>query len=170
VATSRICGSSRRWWKAAASPTRGAARYCGQQAAPPSVIATAAWRRGIGMRDSVGTRHRMRPAESEDIIYQGSRIAVAPSAHGRGGVQIARSRHGVAVLLARVAAGCSLLWSPLVAPSANAAMKTQRSQAAAASRPLGSRSRGVAHCSPAKRGGVELADSARSPAPTERPC
>ena len=68
------------------------------------------------MRDSVGTRHRMRPAESEDIIYQGSRIAVAPSAHGRGGVQVARSRHGVAVLLARVAAGCSLLWSPLVAP------------------------------------------------------
>jgi hypothetical protein len=35
--------------------------------APPSVIATAAWRRGIRMRP-VGARHRMRPAETEDIV------------------------------------------------------------------------------------------------------
>ena len=40
----------------------------------------------------LGARHRMRPAETEDIVYQGSRIAVPPSAHGRGGVQTARAR------------------------------------------------------------------------------
>jgi hypothetical protein len=76
------------------------------------------------------------PAESEDIVYQDSRFAVPPSAHRRGGVQRARVCHRVAVLLATVAAGRSLLLSPLVAPSASVAMKTQRSQAAATWRPL----------------------------------
>jgi hypothetical protein len=81
----------------------------------------------------------MRPAETEDIVYQGSRIAVAPSAHGRGGVQTARMCNRIAVLLATAAAGGSLLWGPLVAPSASTA-KTQRSQAAATSRlPAGNR-------------------------------
>src|SRR6267154_5947741 len=89
----------------------------------------------------VSARHRMHPAETEDIVYQGSRIAVPPSAHGRGGVQTARVCHRTAVLLVNVSAGGSLLWSPLVAPSASAAMKTQRSQAAATSRPLGPSSR-----------------------------
>ena len=106
--------------------------------APPSVIATAAWRRGIRMRP-VGARHRIRPAETEDIVYRGSRIAVPFSAHGRGGVQAARMCHRIAVLFATVAAGGSLLWSPLVAPTASTAMKTQRSQAATTSRPLGNR-------------------------------
>jgi hypothetical protein len=84
----------------------------------------------------------------------------------------ANSPHGhrIAVLSATLAAGSSLLWSPLVAPSASTAMKTQRSQAAATSRPLGGRSAELAHCSPPKRDGVELADSSRSFAPTERPC
>jgi hypothetical protein len=109
------------------------------KAAPPSVIATAAWRRGISMRGSVGAKHQMRPAETEDIVYQGSRIAVPPSAHGRGGVHTARMCHRIAVLFATVATGVSLLWSPLVAPSASTAMKIQRSQAAATSRPLGNR-------------------------------
>jgi class 3 adenylate cyclase len=55
------------------------------------------------------------------------------------GVQTASMCHRIAVLLGTVAAGGSLLWSPLVAPSASTAMKTQRSQAAATSRPLGNR-------------------------------
>ena len=87
----------------------------------------------------LGARHRMRPAETEDIVYQGSRIAVPPSAHGRGGAQTAGMCHRTAVLLVKVSAGGSLLWSPLVAPSASTAMKTQRSQAAATSRPRGNR-------------------------------
>jgi hypothetical protein len=115
-------------------------------------------------------QHRMRPAETEDIVHQGSRIAVLPSAHGRGGVQTDRMCHRIAVLSATVPAGSSLLWSPLATPRASTAMNTQRSQAAAASRPLGSRSAGLANSSPSKRDGVELADSARSLAPTERPC
>ena len=87
----------------------------------------------------LGARHRMRPAETEDIVYRGSRIAVPPSAHGRGGVQTARVCHRTAVLLVKVSAGGSLLWSPLVAPNASTAMKTQRSQAATTSRPRGRR-------------------------------
>jgi hypothetical protein len=82
-------------------------------------------------------RHRMRPAETEEIVHQGSRIAALPSAHGRGGVQTDRMCHRIAVLLATVAADGSALLSPLIAPSASTAMKTQRSQAAATSRPLG---------------------------------
>jgi hypothetical protein len=42
-------------------------------------------------------------------------------------------------LVGHGSSGGSLLWSPLVAPSASTAMKTQRSQAAATSRPLGNR-------------------------------
>ena len=99
----------------------------------------AAWRRGVSVCRLVSARHRMRPAETNDIVYQGSRIAVPPSAHGRGDVQTARMCHRTAVLLVKVSAGGSLLWSPLVAPSASAAMKTQRSQAAMTSRPLGNR-------------------------------
>ena len=87
----------------------------------------------------LGARHRMRPAETEDIVYQGSRIAAPPSAHRRSGVQTARVCHRTAVLLVKVSAGGSLLWSPLVAPSASTAMKTQRSQAATSSRPKGNR-------------------------------
>src|ERR1700730_7237206 len=71
------------------------------------------------------------PHRSEDMVDQGSRIAVTPSAHGKGGVQTARECHRIAVLLATVAAGGSLLWSPRVAPSASTAMKTHRRRAAA---------------------------------------
>jgi hypothetical protein len=74
--------------------------------------------------------------KSKILFYQGSRIAVPSSAHGRGDLQTARVCHRTAVLLVKVSAGGSLLWSPLVAPSASTAMKTQRSQAAATSRPL----------------------------------
>jgi hypothetical protein len=81
----------------------------------------------------------LRPAETEDIVYQGLRIAVPPSAHGRGDVQTARMCHRTAVLLVKVSAGGSLLWSPLVTPTASTAMNTQRSQAPATSRPLGNR-------------------------------
>ena len=101
-------------------------------------IAGSKLRHPVSSPPPLGARHRMRPAETEDIVYQGSRIAVAPSAHGRGGAQTAGMCHRIAVFLATVAAGGSLLWSPLVAPSASTAMKTQRSQAAATSRPLGS--------------------------------
>ena len=100
-------------------------------------IAASKLRHPVSSPPALGARHRMRPAETEDIVYQGSRIAVAPSAHGRGGVQTARICHRIAVLLATAAAGGSLLRSPLVAPSASTAMKTQRSQAAATSRSLG---------------------------------
>jgi hypothetical protein len=104
----------------------------------------------------------MRPTETEDIVYQGSRIAVPPSAHGRGGAQTAGMCHRIAVFLATVAAGGSLLWSPLVAPSASTAMRTQRSQAAATSRPLGDRWGGLGDGPAPGRGNVEPADSGPS--------
>jgi hypothetical protein len=102
-------------------------------------IAASKLRHPVSSPPPLGARHRMRPAETEDIVYQGSRIAVPPSARRRGGVQTVRMCHRTAVLLVKVSAGGSLLWSPLVAPSASTAMKTQRSQAAATSRPLGNR-------------------------------
>jgi hypothetical protein len=106
----------------------------------------------------------MRPAETEDIVYQGSRIAIPPSAHGRGGAQTARMCHRIAVLLATVAAGGSVLWSPspLVAPNASKAMNTQRSQAPATSRPLGDRWGDLVDGPAPGRGNVEPADSAPS--------
>ena len=106
----------------------------------------------------------------EDIVHQGSRIAALPSARGRSCVQPHRMCHRIVVLSVTVAAGGSRLWSPLVTASTSAAMNIQRNQAAAASRPLSSRSGELAHRSPPKWGGVELADSARSFAPTERSC
>jgi len=55
-------------------------------------IAASKLRHPVSSPPPLGARHRMRPAETEDIVYQGSRIAVPPSAHGRGGAQTARAR------------------------------------------------------------------------------
>jgi hypothetical protein len=119
---------------------RGAARYCRQQAAAaPSVIAPPLGAEASGCAIELAQGIGCAQPKPKILFYQGSRIAVSPSAHGRGGVKIARMCHRIAVLFATVAAGGSLLRSPLAAPSASTAMNTQRSQAAATSRPLGIR-------------------------------
>ncbi len=106
-------------------------------------------------------RHQHCPPAIQDLVHQGSRIAALPSVHGRGCIQPLRMCHRIAVLSVTVAAGGSRLWSTLVAPSTSAAMNIQRSQAAATSRPLSSRSGEPAHRLPPERGGVEPADGAR---------
>jgi hypothetical protein len=41
-------------------------------------IAASKLRHPVSSPPPLGARHRMRPAETEDIVYQGSRIAVPP--------------------------------------------------------------------------------------------
>ena len=110
----------------------------------PCVIATAAWRRGVGMRGPVGTRHRMRPAETEDRVHQGSGTAVPHSAQGRSGVQTARMCHRIAACWPwwqRAVRCCFAVVESACCPERKLGDEDTRSQAAATSRPLGPSSR-----------------------------